>query len=136
MSIARALALHLTGAGLVTYTDLGESNTFLGVLPDEADECVALFTQPGTSDRSGDWESQSVLVKVRGPVDDALSPEQVARAIHGVLRDSRGVWAAGDRDEVRVTRVMADPAYDTGRDRKGRHTWAVRAVVAYRPVAA
>lgn len=129
----RALAQHLTAQGLAAYSDYDASDVFLSMQPDSPDALVALFTLPGgTADRSGVSDEVQVRVVVRGAPDDVLGASAKADAIYQALRDKTWqVWGTPGEDGVRVTRVMADPPYDNGRDRLGRNMQVIRLRVRY-----
>lgn len=131
MSLARALATHLTGLGVVAYADFETSDTFLGVLPDSPDALIGIFQLAGTADRMDDTSADvSLRIVVRGGREDPLSAEDRALAVYRALRDTRAaMWGDPEDGGVFVARCQADPPSGGNRDRLARTTYAIFAHV-------
>lgn len=129
--IAVAVAKHIDAnvTGVTRSTTAGAGNLFLGRMPDQPDEAVAVMPQPGRPqyDRSP-TDLPNVQVIVRGAKRTPMSGYERARAIYDALNCLDGVTLdPGGDDEVFLigcTAQQSDPI-PLGPDALERPEWSI-----------
>ena len=129
--ISRALAKHLTAAGLVTYTTTAGGDCFPERLPDTPDAAVMILSTGGNpTPAAATWgyNEPTVQIMVRGAPNDAATPQARAVALYGALQGLRYVLLDEDGDDevsLIVCESMQTAPANIGTDHRNRYRYAL-----------
>lgn len=110
-----AVTFHLTTPG---------GNCFIGDLPDQPDEAVAIFSTGGPEASTKDGYAQpAIQVMVRG-TGDPRTGDTLAQAIYDELHGLRYVTLPGGTHVVYCAGIQPEPV-SLGEDENGRHRYSL-----------
>lgn len=130
----KEIAQYLHDIGLVTFDETGVTgDVFIGTMPDDPDECVAIYQNAGTpADPKNQYRQPAIQFIVRSINGDQRNAMTRAQSILDALNGFNSQpFVVGGKHVIDCTAQQSAPA-GIGTDQNNRHEFSFNFLIQYK----